>query len=133
MKRSLTFLLSLGLLGASACTSDKDVAPTTILGRWQLTRLECYCVPGSPLPNEMVEFDAAGNTVFYKDGQVASRGTYEFTSGTFCGNAETIPVLRISNLPGIYSNNIAYTLEPDKLVLDQGLCTDAPRKTYRRD
>jgi hypothetical protein len=134
MKQFLTFLFSFSLLAGSACKPDKDIPrPNGIVGRWQLTQVECYCVPGAPVPNEVVEFDAAGNTVFYKDGQVESRGTYQFTTGTFCGGLERIPVLRISNLPGLYDNNIAYSLDATTLVLDQGLCTDAPRKTYRKN
>ena len=134
MKQFVTFLCSLSLLAGSGCKSDKDVPrPNGIVGRWQLTTLECYCVPSPTVPNEAVEFDEAGNTVFYKDGQVESRGTYQFTTSKFCGSPESIPVMRISNLPGIYDNNIAYTLDATTLVLDQGLCTDAPRKTYRKN
>ena len=131
---SLAFAL-LCLLGLNACKPDKDSSdpsPTTVLGRWQLTQLECYCAPGQPTPDEAVEFDAGGNFTFYKNGQVEARGTYQFTTGAFCGNNSGTPLLSTTAVFSSYTSGMAYTIEPTRLVLDQGLCMDLPRKTYQR-
>ncbi|HEX8427243.1 hypothetical protein [Hymenobacter sp.] len=133
MKLLFAFLLSFSLVSLSACKSDKDAeGPATLIGRWQLTNLECYCGPG-PLPNEVVEFATNGTVVFYTDGKEESRGTYTFATGKTTCSGDAIPVLQFKNTPSIFTENVAYTLEASTLVLDQGLCLDAPRKTYQRD
>ncbi|MDF7810299.1 lipocalin family protein [Hymenobacter sp. YC55] len=123
---------SLLLCSISACKPDKDAGPAIIVGRWQLTSVECYCVP-SPTPNVAVEFKADGSVVFYKDNKEEARGTYAFTTGKTPCSPNDVPVLELKTSSAFPSGSPAYTIKPSELVIDYGLCVDLFRMTYRRD
>lgn len=132
MKLVYASLLSGSLLSLSACKPDKDAGPAIIVGRWQLTNVECYCILNST-PNHAVEFKADGSVVFYKDNKEEARGTYTFATGKNPCSTGDVPVLEFKNAPGPYGGKAAYTIEPSKLVIDYGSCVDLFRFTYRRD
>ncbi|WP_324677945.1 hypothetical protein [Hymenobacter sp. GOD-10R] len=121
-------LLLLGL-GVASCKSDKDTPkPTSLVGYWLLTRLECYCPANTPTPDEAIAFDADGKVTTYKDGQVQQTGTYTLTKGsTTCTTDTTL----ISFSWPSYTPTASYSLHDGVLIIDQGLCFDAPRKTYQ--
>jgi hypothetical protein len=121
-------LLLLGL-GVTSCKSDEDTPkPTSLIGYWSLTRLECYCPANTPTPNEAIKFDKDGKVTVYKDGQVQQTGTYELSHGsTSCATNTTL----INFSWPSYAPTASYSLVDGVLVIDQGLCFDAPRKTYK--
>ncbi|OON68710.1 hypothetical protein [Hymenobacter sp. CRA2] len=118
-------LYALPLL-ASACQSDAD-KPTGLKGHWQLTKLECFCPPNTPTPNEAIEFDGAGNVREYTDGKVTHSTTYQLSTGS-TGCAANANLVTINYAPNTIT--ASYTITDNVLVLDRGLCLDAPRKTY---
>lgn len=132
MKLLCTSLVSFSLLGLGACKPDKDAGPAIIVGRWQLTSVECYCVP-SPTPNIAIEFKSDGSIVSYIDNKEVSRGTYRFATGKSPCSTDDVPVIQFENAATLQGGSPAYTVEPSKLVIDYGLCADLPRMTYRRD
>ncbi|RAK65870.1 hypothetical protein DLM85_14230 [Hymenobacter edaphi] len=114
-------------LSLGGCKADKDAPkPDGLAGYWQLSRLECYCPPGTPTPDEAIELDGNGNVTEYQNGQAVQTGTYQLSSGsTDCAaNAQLMTFSWLSASPA------SYTLVDGKLTIDQGLCRDAPRKTY---
>ncbi|GAB2958748.1 hypothetical protein GCM10027048_27320 [Hymenobacter coalescens] len=115
-------------LALSGCGSeDAQPKPTGLVGYWSLNRLECYCPPNAPTPNEAIAFDAAGNVTEYENGQIKHSGTYQLSQGTTscADNADLVTFSWSSSF-----TKSSYTIVNDQLVLDYGLCFDAPRKTY---
>ncbi|GAA4373450.1 hypothetical protein [Hymenobacter koreensis] len=131
MKASALYTLLLSALLASSCQTDDDTKPQVsgVAGYWTVTKLECYCPANAPVPNEALELDAAGNATRYLNGQVVQTGTYELSTGAAAceTNAPVITFSWTSLTPGA-----TYTLSGDVLVIDYGLCFDAPRYTYSR-
>lgn len=131
MKTILLPALLVTGLAISSCKSEAEEAvpkPTSLIGYWSLTKLECYCPANTPTPNEAIAFDANGNVTVYKDGQVQQTGTYELTHGSTSYAADTT-LLKFS-WPS-YTPIASYSLVDGILIIDQGLCLDAPRKTYK--
>ncbi|OUJ72896.1 hypothetical protein BXP70_16465 [Hymenobacter crusticola] len=93
-----------------------------------MTKLECYCPANTPTPNEAIAFDATGKVTMYKDGQVQETGTYELAQGSTSCAADT--TLINFTWPS-YAPTASYSLRDGVLIIDQGLCLDAPRKTYK--
>ena len=133
MKLVYVLLLTSGLFSLSACEPDQDAGPALIVGRWQLTGVECYCLPGQTLPNEALEFKTDGSVVSYRDNKELSRGTYTFGTGKSPCSTDTVPVIQFKNTSPLHGGSPAYTIEPSKLVIDYGSCVDSFRLTYRRD
>ncbi|GAB3832469.1 hypothetical protein [Hymenobacter jeollabukensis] len=122
-----TLCLLLSTAAFTGCKTDKDALKSNgLTGYWQLSRQECFCPPGTPTPDEAVEFDGNGNVTEYQNGQAVQTGTYQLSSGsTDCAaNAQLMTFSWSNNSPA------SYTLVDGKLTIDQGLCHDAPRKTY---
>ncbi|KAA9332351.1 hypothetical protein F0P96_12810 [Hymenobacter busanensis] len=128
---ALFSLLLLGGLALGSCNSDDETQtkPTGLVGTWSLNKLECYCPSGTPTPVESITFDAAGNVTEYHNGQVERTGTYQLSTGsTSCAtNADLVTFSWATQTPAA-----SYSIVNDVLVIDQGLCFDAPRKTYGR-
>jgi hypothetical protein len=133
MKMLCAFLVSFSLVGLSACKPDKDAGPAIIVGRWQLTSVECYCIPGQSLPNVAIEFKTDGSVMSYRDNKEISRGTYTFATGKSPCSTDDVPVIQFDSPTTLYGGSPAYTVEPSKLVIDYGSCVDLFRLTYRRD
>jgi hypothetical protein len=146
MKRFLQFSALLFLVGTAGLTSCKNpadykdevrspngpenVAPNTLVGTWKLTKQDRFGPP-KPTPNETVVFTDS-NFAFYTDGQLKSSGTYALGTATPCGST---PIPGLTFTPtgtNPEPRSIAYTLEGNQLVLDQGIACDAPRDTYER-
>lgn len=126
LRAALFSFLSVAALGG--CKQDKDrPQPNDLVGYWQLDKLECYCPAGMPTPNEALEFDAAGNVTAYQNGQVRQSGTYQL--GTGSNDCVTNANLVTFSWPDLLPS-ATYAVDNGVLVLDQGLCRDAPRKTY---
>jgi hypothetical protein len=135
MKASFSLLpaLLLGLVvGGCTCTDGDEPTPTPdgIVGYWSLNKLECYCPSNTPTPNEAIEFDADGKVTEYANGQITQTGTYQLSTGAAACETNA-PVVTITwqtlNMP----LKATYSIVQDKLVIDRGLCFDAPRKTYK--
>lgn len=136
MKLLLTSCRAWALLGLplvfGGCKEDPDALPG-IIGTWQLTHRQCFCAP-APVPNETVEF-TGDEFAFYTDGQLTSRGTYTFTTGSVCGGNTPVPVVRFTQTAGsTIGGPLQATYELNgpgqTLVLDYGSPCDAPRNTY---
>jgi hypothetical protein len=129
MKTTLLTACVFSSLAISGCQSEEATPkPTTLIGYWSLTRLECYCPANTPTPNEAIKFDKDGKVTVYKDGQVQQTGTYELSQGSTACTTDTT-LLKFS-WPS-YAPTASYSLVDGVLVIDQGLCFDAPRKTYK--
>lgn len=133
MKLLCAVLVFFVLLGLSACKPDQDAGPALIVGRWQLTGVDCYCLPGQSLPNNALEFKTDGSVVYYRDNKEVSSGTYTFSTGKSPCSTDTVPVIQFKNTGTLPSGSPAYTIEPSKLVIDYGSCVDSFRLTYQRD
>lgn len=126
LRASFFSLLSVAAL--ASCSNDKaDPTPNGLVGYWQLDKLECYCPANTPTPNEAIEFDAAGNVTAYVNGQVRQVGTYQLGTGSngCVTNADLVTFSWFDLTP-----SASYSIDNGVLILDQGLCRDAPRKTY---
>lgn len=133
MKLLCAPLVLSSLLGLSACKPDKDAGPAIIVGRWQLTSVDCYCIPSQPLANVAIEFKTDGSVVSYRDNKEISRGTYSFATGKSPCSTDDVPVIQFDSSTTLYGGSPAYTVEPSELVIDYGSCVDSFRLTYRRD
>ena len=129
--RLLLPVLVAALLALAGCQKDKAPSPQGggLIGTWQLTGHQCYCIP-TPLPNEQVRFDAATFT-FLRDGHKTLSGTYSATvAAASCGGTAG-PGLRFQ--PDSAATRVAlFTLDGDTLTLDYGGPCDAPVDTYQR-
>lgn len=127
LRATLYSLLILTALASCSHDNNSDPTPNGLVGYWQLNRLECYCPANTPTPNEAIEFDAAGNVTLYENGQVTQIGTYQLGTGSngCVSNADLVTFSWPNQLP-----SASYSIDNGVLVLDQGLCRDAPRKTY---
>lgn len=130
------FVLGLGLgsCGQHAASTSADApAPASVVGTWQLSRLETGRA-GNPLPNQRLTLTANQQLQFYDGGKLAAEGTYTLATGSACnGGTSSDPLLRVAlTTPNAYAPHGNYTLRGDTLVIDQCLAADGPRYTFRR-
>ena len=122
-----TGLLTVLLLAGCHKNSTEPVGDS-LDGNWKLTNRQCYCPP-TALPNETVSFSGSGFT-FYKNGQLASSGTYRsaiVSSG--CGGGPAAG-LQLTSATG--TQEAVLHLTGNTLTLDYGGPCDAPVDTYER-
>lgn len=131
-------LLGLGLgscsqQSAPATPTAKALAPASVVGTWQLTRLETGRA-GNPLPDQRLTLTSNQQLQFYTDGKLAAEGTYTLATGSACSAAASPdPLLRVAlSTPAAYAPHGNYTLRGDTLVIDQCLAADGPRYTFQR-
>lgn len=129
MKTTLRSALLLGGLAIGGCQSE-EASPKAngLVGYWSLTQMECYCPPNSPTPNEAIEFDAAGHVTVYQNGKATQTGTYELSKGSAACATDT-DIIKFS-WPTFFPT-ASYSIAKNVLTIDQGICLDAPRKTYK--
>jgi hypothetical protein len=104
------------------------------VGTWRLTNLQCYC-PAGWLPDEQLLLEADLRYQLYQGGRLKSAGRYATSQGNLCGQAGSQLLLRLTpDSTGAYAPSGAFTLQGNKLVIDQGseCLADAPVATYKR-
>lgn len=120
---------------ASCARPPADPAPGAALaGTWRLTNLRCYC-PAGWLPNEQLLLEANLRFQLYRGGKLKAQGRYATSQGSLCGQGANQLLLRLTpDSAGAYAPSGAYTLQGNKLVIDQGSAclADAPVATYKR-
>lgn len=133
---------SLLLLGAGSFSSCKKNQPsvatgTGLEGSWKLTDRQCFCPPGSPVPNETVTFTATTYS-FRLNGTLTTAGNYQPATAALCGGATPVSVLQFgptypsSSVVRLSAARATFALTGNTLVLDYGIACDAPRDTYQR-
>lgn len=129
-------LLGLGLEGCGqhpTAPAAEAPAPATVVGTWQLTRLETGRA-NNPLPNQRLTLTSTQQLQFYTDGKLTAEGTYTLATGSACSAAASPdPLLRVAlSTPNAYAPHGNYTLRGDTLIIDQCLAADGPRYTFQR-
>jgi hypothetical protein len=91
MKKTATFLLLLtaSFGGCKHNVESPGPDPGTLAGNWRLTDRQCYCPAGQPLPDEQITFDANGHFQLFRNGALATEGSYAFSQGMSCGGSTT--------------------------------------------
>ncbi|MGI4835154.1 MAG: hypothetical protein ACRYFK_17005 [Janthinobacterium lividum] len=132
--KKLLYLLGL-LLSFGGCQPQATPAPSDeLVGSWRLTNLQCYC-PAGWLPDEQLLLEANRRYQLYQGGQLKSAGSYATSQGSLCGQGTSKTLLRLTpDSTGAYTRNGSYTLQANRLIIDQGseCLADAPVATYKR-
>ncbi|UOQ96984.1 hypothetical protein MUN81_17295 [Hymenobacter sp. 5317J-9] len=131
-------MAALAGFGLLSCDTSDDATPavmgTGLPGTWQLTKLECECLPS--VPAETAEFTDSTFAVYGGNGQLTARGSYVAVPGIItCGlSNNSTPGLRFTEklTAPFFRHDAQVSVQGNTLVLDYGLPCDAPRKTYRR-
>jgi hypothetical protein len=136
MKKTATFLLLLtaSFGGCKHNVESPGPDPGTLAGNWRLTDRQCYCPAGQPLPDEQITFDANGHFQLFRNGALATEGSYAFSQGMSCGGSTTnVTLLTLKGTtPNVYVPYGAYSQQNNVLVLDQCYVADGPKFTYQR-
>ncbi|MCC3158711.1 hypothetical protein LJ737_15810 [Hymenobacter sp. 15J16-1T3B] len=126
----ITLCLTLGTAALMGCQTDKNVSkPDGITGYWALSRQDCNCPPNTPTPQEAIEFDGKGHVTAFENGQAKQAGTYQLATGAAACEANA-PIVTLAWSGAAEPAKATYTVRGDTLVIDYGICFDAPRKTY---
>lgn len=135
------FLLGCSLAGCGQQTTSPTpeaaasaATATSLVGTWQLTRLESSVPATGAVPNQRLTLDSTRHFQFYDGGKLLSAGTYSLGTGSACSAAASPEALLKVSLttPNAYAPHGNYTLTGNTLVIDGCLAADGPRYTFQR-